>query len=170
MNIQELTTNWTKAQPIVTSFILSIEPNFQQVDDILQEVALTVVQKYDKYDQSLPFTAWAIGIAKNKIKQYYQRRSSDHHIFDSSLLDRFAGLYTEKTDELENRKRALRQCLSQIQPKWKKVLELRYSLGLEVKAIAHQLNISSNAAFIMLHRMRVALGKCIQRRLGLEEV
>lgn len=170
VNIEELTVNWTKAQPVVAAFISSIIPNIHQTDDILQEVALAIVRKYDQYDHTRPFTAWAVGIAKNELLRHRRNLSRDRHIFNNEILSRVADIYVDKANDLAETKNALNQCVSQLQPKWRKILELRYSLGLEVKGVAKQLGISANATFITLHRIRQALRACVERRLGGDEI
>ena len=169
INIEELTSNWTQAQPIVAAFISSLVPNWNQADDILQEVALVIVRKYQEYDPSRPFQTWAIGIARNEILMFRRKQSRDRHTFDDSILDQITERYQDKASELEQMKRALGYCIAQLQPRWKKILEMRYSMGLKVKDLAQQMGINVNTALNALHRIRLALRKCVQRRLAMQE-
>lgn len=52
---EEIAVLWTGAQPAVAAFVSSIIPNFQDADDILQNVAVAVIKNYDKYDKDRPF-------------------------------------------------------------------------------------------------------------------
>ena len=169
IDIEAMTRNWTQAQPVVAAFISSLVPNGSQADDILQEVALVIVRKYHKYDPSRPFQTWAIGVARNEVLMFRRKQSRDRHTFDDSLLDQIAQGYQDKAHELDQMKKALRQCIAQLQPRWGKILELRYSMGLKVKDLAHQMGINLNTALNALHRIRLALRECIQRRLATQE-
>jgi hypothetical protein len=39
----DLTVQWTRAQPIVAGFISAMVPNFSDAEDVLQRVALVIV-------------------------------------------------------------------------------------------------------------------------------
>jgi len=170
VDIGQLTKNWTSAQPVVAAYISSLVPNEHQADDILQNVALVIVQKYPEYDTSRPFDAWAIGIARNEILVFRRKQSRDRHTFSDELLDQITEEYIDKASELNEIKRALGHCISLIQPKWRKILELRYSMGLEVKVVAKQLGLNINTALNALYRIRMALRKCVLHRLGVTEL
>jgi RNA polymerase sigma-70 factor (ECF subfamily) len=57
--MQLLAMAWTKAQPAVAAFITSMVGDFHQSEDLLQKTAAAIVIKYDTYDASRSFTAWA---------------------------------------------------------------------------------------------------------------
>lgn len=170
VKFEELTLNWTKAQPVVSSFITSVEPSIQSADDILQEVALAVVRKYDTYRTDSSFIAWTIGIAKNEILKHRRKNARDRHVFDEELVEKIATVYQEKSNDLPEMKTALENCISKLQAHGQKILKMRYSWGLEVGQIAKQLGTTSNSAFVALHRIRMALRKCIVRQLKMAKI
>ena len=72
--IEEITVLWTRAHPAVSAFISSMVPDFQDADDILQQVAVAIVQNYDRYNKERSFVSWAIGIAE------YERTAPELHV------------------------------------------------------------------------------------------
>ena len=64
---EQLTVQWAQSQPLIAAFISSLVPDFHDADDILQNVAVVTVRKYEQFDPNRSFVAWAIGIAKNEI-------------------------------------------------------------------------------------------------------
>ena len=67
---RQATRLWTLAQPAVSAFITSVVRDFKDRDDVLQDVAVAVIESFDRYDPQRPFTAWAIGVARNQVGLY----------------------------------------------------------------------------------------------------
>jgi RNA polymerase sigma-70 factor (ECF subfamily) len=168
--LEEITFYWTQAQPAVAAFISSLVRNFEDANDVLQSVAMVIVRKYDKYDKKIPFTAWAIGIARNEVLHYRRKISKDRHIFDDELVNMIAHTYQEKTSELNDIKKTIEICISRVQGRWQQILKMRYLQEMDARRIAQCLGISSNAVFLILHRLRLSLRNCIQHAMKHEEI
>lgn len=169
-NTKSLTLNWTSAQPTVLAYISSMVPNFQDAEDILQTVALTIAEKYDTFDPSCSFLSWALGIAQNKIYDYFRKQSKQRKIkiLDTQTIAQIAEIFEKESSHLNEMRYALEFCLGKLSGHWRQILELRYIRELSTQRIAQQLGMSKNAIFITLHRVRMALQECIQKRLSAE--
>ena len=167
--LEEMTFYWTQAQPVVAAFISSLVRNFEDANDVLQSVAMVIVRKYDTYEKKIPFSAWAIGIARNEVLHYRRKMAKDRHIFDDELVGMIAQTYQEKSSELDDMKKAIDGCVSRVQGRWQKILQMHYLQGMDAKRIAQCLGISSNAVFIILHRLRLSLRECIQYALNMRK-
>jgi len=165
-SMQELAVYWTKAQPVVAAFISSVVPSFQDVDEILQRVAVVLVTKFEQYNINKSFTAWAIGIAKYEILNYRRQRACDRHIFDAEAIERLAVAYETKSLHLDALREALVHCLKKVSGRSRQALQMRYIRGLRPARIADQLGMTANAVFVLLHRIRLSLKKCIEHRLA----
>jgi RNA polymerase sigma-70 factor (ECF subfamily) len=163
--LEEITSYWTQAQPAVAAFISTLVQNYEDANDVLQSVAMVIVRKYDNYDKKFPFTAWAIGIARNEVLHYRRKMVKDRHVFDDELLNMIAQTYQENVNELEDIKKVIDGCISRVQRRWQQILQMRYLQGMEVKQIARFLGISGNAVFLILHRLRLSLRDCVLRSL-----
>lgn len=168
-NTEEMTLYWTQSQPIVAAYISSAIPNFEDANDVLQSVALAIVRSYEKYNKQTPFTAWAVGIARNEILHFYRKTGRDRHVFDDELIQQIAEVYQEKSAELNEIKKALEQCMSKLQGRWKQIIDLRYLRGMDARRIGQSFGISPNAVFALLHRIRLSLRECIQRTVKYEQ-
>ena len=89
-SLQTLSILWLAAQPIVGGFIASQIRDFNESQDILQEVAADVVKNFTKYDSSKPFVAWAIAIARFKIADFHRANSFDRLVFDEEVIESIA--------------------------------------------------------------------------------
>jgi len=167
-DVRELTVLWTKAQPAVAAFIGSAIPDFHEAEDMLQEVAVVVAEKFSDYDRERPFIGWAIGIAKHKIIDHGRRKKTQANILvDSEVLAHVADAYEEMDGQFERMKPALDLCIKALQGRSRHLFEMRYKSEFTPKQIANKLGQSTNAIYIQLHRVRDSLGKCIRKRLAM---
>jgi RNA polymerase sigma-70 factor (ECF subfamily) len=157
---------WSEAQPVVAAMVAGAVVDFQHSEDLVSQVAETVVMKFDDYDRSRPFTPWALGITRNIILRHYERRAGERLVFfDDRILSAMAIAHEQVAGESAERLAAMQKCLAQIKGKTRRVMEMRYLHGLKPAAIGHSLDMTTNAVWVMLHRGRDAVSKCIGRKL-----
>jgi RNA polymerase sigma-70 factor (ECF subfamily) len=51
-----------------------LAPQYDQVEDLVQEVFLSAWENLGRYRGAAPLKAWVIGIARHKVEDYYRRR------------------------------------------------------------------------------------------------
>jgi RNA polymerase sigma-70 factor (ECF subfamily) len=155
---------WTAAQPTISAFIRTLIPQYQQADEVLQRVAVTLVRKFDQYDPTRPFGAWAVGVAKYEVLYYRRERATDRYLFGDGLIEQIASRYELFVEEVDPIREALRRCIDDLKGRSKRVIELRYRRGLRSNAIAEEMALSSGAVRMLLCRVRESLRNCIERR------
>ncbi len=168
---KEFTRLWTRAQPAIAAFISSMIPDYNEADDVLQQVSVTLLDHFDAYDRDRPFVPWAVGFAKYEILNSRRRRATDRHVFDSEALDSVAEAFVGMEAELGGISEALRKCLKSIQGKAREAFDLRYAQDAKPPEIADRLSMSTNAVGVLLHRTRNFLRRCVKHRImiaGLE--
>src|SRR6266498_2764687 len=112
---ERFTLLWTAAQPIVGSYIGSLVPDFQEGEDLLQEVAVVLLRKFPEYDGRRPFVAWALGVARFEILHARRRHARSFVAAQSDLLENVTAACTELAPELDRRASALRECLRMVE-------------------------------------------------------
>lgn len=165
---ERITRLWTKAQPSVLAFLLSAVRNPAAADDLLQEVALTVVRRFDRFEPGTDFLAWAITIARFKTMDYQKAAGRDRHVFGESVLDRLGSAAAQVADELTSRRLALETCIEQLPEDQRRVLAMRYEQNLPVNQIADATNAKPNTIAVSLRRIRLSLRTCIERKMESE--
>jgi RNA polymerase sigma-70 factor (ECF subfamily) len=166
LQAEQFAALWTAAQPMIAAFIRTLVPDYQQADEVLQRVAVTLVRKFDRYDPSRPFTAWAVGVAKYEVLYYRRERATDKHLFGDEIVDQIACRYELLAEEVDPVREALRHCLDQLKGRSRRVIELRYRRGMKSNAIAQEMALSSGAVRMLLCRVREVLRRCIERRVA----
>lgn len=162
---QRLAEQWTAAQPVVAGFIASMIRDRHAAEDVLQKTASALVAKYDEYDPSRPFASWAMGMARFEVLNHLRRSRRDPHQFAGATLDAVAAGYEQLHDELQDRKRALADCMDELPDRSVELLTLRYTDDRTPAQIADAMRTNANRVRVMLHRVRELLAECIRRRM-----
>jgi RNA polymerase sigma-70 factor (ECF subfamily) len=162
--ILEATRLWTLAVPTVSAFVTALVRDFADRDDVLQEIAIAVVQSFDRYDPSQPFIGWALGIARNQVRLYLRRKSRDRLAFDSEAVDALALAFAERPPAEGRRLDRLGECVDALDPKARELCRLRYDRDLKPAAIGERLGIGANAVAKALQRIRHRLRDCVERK------
>jgi RNA polymerase sigma-70 factor (ECF subfamily) len=157
---------WTAAHPTISAFIRTLIRDYQQADEVLQRVAVTLVRKFDQYDPSRSFTAWAVGFAKYEVLYFRREMATDKHLFGDEIVEQIAMRYEMLADEVDPVREALRQCLEQLKGRSKRIIDLRYRRGMKSSVIADEMMLSAGAVRMLLCRVRQSLRRCIERRAG----
>ncbi len=157
---------WTAAQATVSAFIRTLIPDLHQADEVIQRVAVALVRKFDRYDPTRPFVAWAIGVAKYEVLYFRRERATDKHVFNDDLVDQIASRYELLATEVDPIREALESCVDELGGRSRRVIELRYRDGVKSNAIASELGLSAGAVRMLLCRVRDTLRRCIERRIA----
>ena len=162
--LKKLTVLWADAQPKVAGFVGAFIHNFSDAQDIVQEVAKAAVEAIDSYDLDKPFTPWILGVARFKVIDHLRKHGKDRHIFDNDAINRVAGAYAKRDDELDDMKSALADCMQSLSKRERQALDLRYVDDAKPAEIAKQMSVNAVTARVLLHRIRQALADCVKRK------
>ena len=154
------------AQASLKAFVFALVRDRNQGEEIFQEIALTLCRNFHRYDRSRPFAAWARGIARNKIRQWWAQSRREAQFFSPDALDAVEKAYERAEEDLEPTREALRYCLDRLPDKSKRLLALRYESGLKLGEIAEKIGRTLSAVHKSLSRLRGSLETCIKRRLA----
>ncbi|HVS73232.1 MAG TPA: sigma-70 family RNA polymerase sigma factor [Phycisphaerae bacterium] len=157
---------WVLAQPVVDAFISVAVRNHADAQDILQDVAVAVLDCNSMPPADAEFTPWAIGIARHKVADHFRRQKRQQVIMEEQVLHSVADAFARQTQAWTEEGHALELCLSNVKGDAKQLLDLRYREGHSPQEMARNLGRSSEAIRASLLRVRKALRECIERRLG----
>jgi RNA polymerase sigma-70 factor, ECF subfamily len=163
---RELAGLWVQSQPVISAYITANVVDSHHAEDLVQEVAQVVAEKFSSFDRHRSFTSWAIGIARNRLLKYYRSHARDRIVLSETALSRLGEGLERIEDEVEDRREALRICLERIQGRRREVLEMRYGESVAIPEIATRFDMSTSAVSVMLHRIRTALHSCIAYQLA----
>lgn len=155
-----------------------------KAEDAVQETFLAALKGGKSFAGRSAEKSWLVGILKNKIFDYFRKASretsfTDLNFYADEESDRFVseGLgkdgwihelgpqdWPDPGAGLDNEAfwKAYRDCAVKLPKNVATVFNLREVDGVESKEICSILNISENNLWVMLHRARMALRRCLE--------
>ena len=162
----QLARLWTTAMPTIEAFVFGVVRDAHDRDDVIQATSEYLARNFDQYEPGTSFTAWAVTVAKLRVRELWRDRSRSRLMLSGDALDALAGVAPEFVNELTDRQEALAQCMKHLGANQRRLLELRYTQSLTTSSIAERVGKSSNAVSAALLRVRSALRVCIEARLS----
>ena len=159
----------TNYQGDLYAYIASLMGDREQVMDVLQETNRILLEKADQFQPGTNFIAWAFQIARYEVLKAVRNANSRGLNFNINLIEQLAGESTSQASSIESEMRALSHCLEKLPAQSRTLIASRYERGASVNALAASHNQKPNTIAKALHRIRMQLFECIQRRLASEE-
>ena len=162
---ERLTLLWLDAEQAVRAYVGAAVRGVHDAQDVTQQVALTVARRFDEYDDSRPFIAWALWLAKSRIADHCRKQGREKLVFSETLMDQLADALVERQPRVAGRKAALGRCVEKLPEKSRRMLNLRYAEDTSVEEMAAALRSTPGSVRVMLLRIRNLLAQCIEGEL-----
>lgn len=156
---------FTTHEPAIRAFVRRLVPSRTDADDILQEVAIVLWEKFDEFRDGGDFMAWACGIARFKVLAWLRDRGRDRLVLDSDVVEILAVQSLEHEPVLQQQREVLETCLKAVPPAERSLLARAYQPGAVIRDIAEASGRSVAGFYQWLYRMRQMLLECVKRRL-----
>ncbi|TWT96313.1 sigma-70 family RNA polymerase sigma factor [Neorhodopirellula pilleata] len=142
--------------------IIALVGNLTDAQDVYQDSAKAMWQKFDQYDPQRPFLPWARQFARNEALMFHRKKHS-FTFLSEELINQLAQEHDERESVDRERSRALRSCLRKLPQEDQKLIRRRYDeRELTVQELAAEFGKTSNALYKHLGRIRAELLKCIE--------
>jgi RNA polymerase sigma-70 factor (ECF subfamily) len=158
-----------KAEAKVYAYIRSQIVQKSDAEDVLQDTAATLWEKFDTFQPDTDFLAWAYQVARFKVQHYYQKRTRQHRLFTEAFSDLVAQRMQGMKDELGGLDVALAECMKRLQDGDRDVVNRCYASDATIAAVAEQLGRPVGTVKNILKRSRRNLYECILRSLRQED-
>jgi RNA polymerase sigma-70 factor (ECF subfamily) len=155
------------AQREILRYILALVPDIDDAHEILQETAVDLWRKFDRYDTAHPFAPWACRFAFRCVLKHREQQARQPKCLSIELLAQVATERAIKDGFAEERRRALEACLQQLCEADRLVVEHRYLLQMPVEQIARITGRNPDTLYKTLERTRRRLFECVKCRLSL---
>lgn len=146
--------------------------------DLVQETFLAGLKSADNFLGKASERTWLVSILKRKIIDYYRKinsrkgqaevRINFHESGDNEgswLEERVPQSWNDTSSssiENEELKEQLEKCINALPEKYAMVFRMKTILEYETEEICKELNISSSNLWVMIHRARTQLRKCME--------
>lgn len=157
---------FVKHEPALRAFGRSMLPDWNSVDDALQEASVTMWEKLGQLRDEDGFLPWAKVILRFKCLSAVAAARRNRHVLSDEVLELLADEAEAMSGEdVADVRRALGTCLTQFSEAHQELLLAPYAGDGRVKQIAEQCGKSVNALYKLLGRLRDKLATCIRGRL-----
>jgi RNA polymerase sigma-70 factor, ECF subfamily len=154
----------------VFSYILTLLPNVADAQDVLQEASIVLWRRLAEYERGTDFSAWACRVALNVVRNFRAKQHRCRVKFDEQLFTAVASDAESMRQELDVAQAALFDCVNELPPGDRDLLQRRYEVGATIKSVAAAVGRSAEGLYKAMRRIHDALHDCIQHRLKSEGI
>src|SRR5215218_8688237 len=160
---QRFLSLFLRSEREIFRYVAALVPNVADAEDIVQQTALVLWEKFEAYDPGLPFTPWACRVALNKARQWLERRQRWQALLEGGLAEELAQRREEMRPEIEARLKHLEGCLGKLPESQRVLVEGYYYRRDGVEALAEHSGRTVAATYKMLQRVRQMLQTCVEK-------
>ena len=148
-------------------YVVSLVPPTADAEEIVQQTAVVLWEKFDQYDASRPFAPWACRFALNIARQWMGRQQRWNVLLDSGLAQELVQRREQLQPEFDARLGHLNHCLQKLPEKQRFLIDAYYFKQSNVEVVAQEVRRTVDAVYKALQRIRLQLRECVE--LSLQE-
>jgi RNA polymerase sigma-70 factor (ECF subfamily) len=152
-------------EPAIRAFVRSLVPTRADSNDVMQEIAIVLWQKFAEYETTEDFRRWSFRVAKWKVLSWQRDRMRDRHVFGAETLELLAHEAETHTEKLEAQREALRDCLGRLPASQRALVDKAYAPHTRIDALAAHTGVTAMSLYKKLHRIRTLLIDCTRNAL-----
>ena len=163
---EEFMRLFLSCEPRIFAFIRSLVYSRADADDVLQETALVLWEKFDQFEPGSRFDRWAFRIAHFQVMYHRQKKARERLRFSDTLIEQLADDMLADTDQLEETQDALAHCLGTLPGPDHELIRRRYHGDTTNRDLARGSGRSESAISRALNRIYMRLLLCIEGTLA----
>lgn len=149
-------------------FIFAMVHSLPDAEDVFQQAAITMWDKFREFELGSDFYAWACSIARYKSLDYLKAKGRQRLVFSDALLDLVAQHDQWQPEAQQAKLRALANCRNKLSTKDQQLLTICYGGRESIRESAESVGRPVGSVYDSLSRIRRALYACIERTLASE--
>lgn len=155
-------------EPAIRAFIRRLLPSRADADDVLQEAAITLWEKFPECRKEADFRAWAFGVARYKVLSWLRDKRRDRLVLSEETVELLATETSRDEANLARQRAALERCAEKLEPQQRSLLFAAYQSEAKIVEIASKSGRTVAGFYQWLHRIRRQLLDCVRRELKQE--
>ena len=167
-NQQEFLRVFLANEREILRYVVALVPNLADAQEILQQTAIVLWEKFDQYDAGRPFAPWACRFALNVTWQWIDRRQRWKALLEGGLAEELALRREQLRPEFDARLVHLDQCMQKLPEHQRSLVDAYYFRQQDIDVVAGQVQRTVEAVYKALQRIRQQLRECIELSLRKE--
>lgn len=159
---QQFLSLFLRSEREIFRYVAALVPNVADAEDIVQQTAIALWEKFEAYDSTQPFTPWACRFALNKARQWIERRQRWQALLQGGLAEELARRREELRPEFESRLKHLEGCLAKLPKAQRALIEGYYYRRSDIDHLSQESGRTVEATYKALQRIRQSLLVCVE--------
>ncbi len=160
---QQFLSLFLRSEREIFRYVAALVPNIVDAEEIVQQAAIALWEKFDAYDPTHPFTPWACRFALNKARQWIERRQRWQALLENGLAEELATRREELRPDFESRLSHLEKCLGHLREDQQSIVKKYYYDRLAIEKVAEASGRTVEATYKALQRIRQMLQDCVEK-------
>jgi RNA polymerase sigma-70 factor (ECF subfamily) len=135
-------------------------------DDVLQQTAAVLWEKFAQFEEGTDFGRWACGVARLEVLAHHRNRARKLTFLSDNVADHLADDMLELSESVDARQEALAMCIEELKDYDQSLIKRRYQGEASIPAIAQEIGRTESTVYKSLSRIHDLLFVCIQRKQG----
>ena len=158
---------FVKHEPAFRAYARVLVPDWDLVDEALQEASVTMWQKRGQLESADGFVPWARVILRFKCLRQIEKLRSRRPLLNDKMLATLAERFQNcSTEDTAARSKAIQLCLNQFPVEHRELLLAPHRADISLVELAERRKKSPNALYKLLARLREQLTECVRLRLA----
>ncbi|QDT67086.1 sigma-70 family RNA polymerase sigma factor [Calycomorphotria hydatis] len=151
----------------VYAYVLTLVPQGNDADDVMQDVAVVLWEKFDEFEPGTSFGNWARAIAFRVARAFARKKTKSlGYGLDEDVLRQLAQVQSGTSELLELRQAYLNECLDRLSADDRNFVFACESKHGSVAELARQQKKPQRKLYHRLDRIRQRLAACVQHFLA----
>lgn len=159
---------FTTQEPAIRAYVRRLVPSRADADDVMQEVAVILWDKFEEFREGADFRAWAFGIAHYEVLGWMRDKGRDRLVLDEEVVKKLAQETADDEPRLARQREALEGCMEKMGRPERELLLQAYQSEARIQTVATSSGRTVAGFYQWLHRIRRILMDCIRRELSRE--
>ena len=150
----------------IYGYIRSLVVHRTDAEDLLQETASVLWQKFPEFQAGSNFLAWAMSVARFQVQRF--RRDQKHNVlhFSEAFHDLLAADTVAESARLGDLQQLLDECMHKLPPADRELFVIHYASEATTASLADQLGRPASTVYNAIRRVRRAFGRLCETGAG----
>ncbi len=162
---QRFLRTFTVHESAIRAYVRRLVPLRADADDVMQEVAVVLWDKFAELADITGFRPWAFTVARYKVLSWLRDKGRDRLVLAEDVVEMLAEETVGEDSQLEKQRQALESCTDKLPSDQRSLLMRAYQAGASIQEIARSSGRTVAGFYQWLHRVRKILLDCVQQEI-----
>jgi len=156
----------------IRAYVRSLLLSGQDVDDLMQDIALVCWKKFDQFDtqgSAQEFLRWCCVISRFEVLRFRRSRARDRLVLSDEVIELLATCAEQRLEQSEAERLALRECLKKLADSDRRLLLSTHTKGDSISRIASESSQRVRRLYSKVNIIRNQIADCVRDTMSLGE-